>query len=132
MPDVAYDNCQCGRPVGPAPHCPTCGSTNVYSRDSSGWIPGEPIPGRPGAYKVIQVRGFRCRRCRRDFNEMDRCYAPQKRTGRVAAEKAQAKLDALTVFVSKRQEILDNPQWSDEEKRDRINALYNAMKDDMK
>ena len=63
------DKCRCGRSVIP-PHCTKCGSTNVYARDASGgpYIDENGLP--------QMSRGYRCRKCREDFNTQTPCTLP--------------------------------------------------------
>jgi hypothetical protein len=57
--------CRCGRKLGPVPHCVRCGSPTVYSKAAaSGIIDGALSP------------GFHCRKCGRDFHQLEPCEAP--------------------------------------------------------
>lgn len=61
--------CSCGRMCAPN-HCRSCGSTNVYGRDKSGFRYAE-------GDTIVQVPGFHCRYCGQDFNLAVECEAPQ-------------------------------------------------------
>ena len=63
--------CTCGRPIGVVPHCPICGSSNVYAKDASSITLTDKASG-----ETYVARGFRCRRCSNSFNEAEQCEAP--------------------------------------------------------
>lgn len=69
--------CTCGREIRPSPHCPRCGSTNVYVRKSAAGYLDTPA-GR------VKAQGFCCRKCGIDFHEGFNCEAPP--TAQVSGE----------------------------------------------
>lgn len=63
--------CRCGRELGRRPHCPECGSTNIYGTPSRNQIVGEYIN-----------RAYNCRGCGIEFDDVmvSQCTAdPPKR-----------------------------------------------------
>lgn len=60
--------CTCGRDISEVPHCPKCGRTYMYAKDSASRI--VTIGG-----KQYKAQGFRCRRCAIDFYEGQPCNA---------------------------------------------------------
>lgn len=60
--------CTCGRDISEVPHCPKCGRSYMYAKDSASRI--VTIGG-----KQYKAQGFRCRRCAIDFYEGQPCNA---------------------------------------------------------
>lgn len=77
--DGLSEACRCERSymVSSVPHCPNCGSTNVYSYTKAGGLRVLPNGSE------CRARGFRCRRCTLPFTDVDtflhcEALAPQK------------------------------------------------------
>lgn len=71
--------CTCGREIHIFPHCPACGSFNVYAKSSNSirlLVPDTgQSTGNPAEY--LTARGFKCRRCSLEFHEAEACEAPR-------------------------------------------------------
>jgi hypothetical protein len=61
--------CHCGRQLYPIPHCPACGSSNIYALEKAAeyFKDGD---------KVMRSPGWKCRRCHLTFSYLTPCEAP--------------------------------------------------------
>lgn len=96
--------CTCGR-IARKPHCPSCGSYDVYGRASKrDVIKIDPTDGSPR-----RVSTFQCKRCRiffdRDQMEME-CHAPQYTT-REIQKREQAALEKPIVAAQIEKTVTD-------------------------
>lgn len=95
------DTCQCGRDNKPRPHCPACGSGNIYGRSNGDVVlvvANSEIATELGRDEILSF-GYRCRRCRTDFHRYQECEAPRfdsrSMTDRRNEAEAQEKLASL-------------------------------------
>ena len=69
--------CTCGREMRSFPHCPACGSYNVYAKTSNSIKLIVPGTGLDCPAEYLTARGYRCRRCSTEYHEAMPCEAPR-------------------------------------------------------
>lgn len=91
--------CTCGREIRSFPHCPACGSFNVYAKNSNAIKLLVPDTGQGTGHpaEYLTARGFKCRRCSLEYHEAEACEAPRFESKSMAERR---RVDAASTKVT--------------------------------